>query len=349
MTDRTFTDGSGVRERLAEIRKDEYAEYAVIGEQFGPGFGLSFSTDNELSVAGRTNVMRIESTGPFDASQWTNVLVGSGTVGHTAGEMVVATGTTANSSAKATSTLKGRQMSGTTQRYITVVRLSDLGTVNNIRRWGYYDDLNGFFYQVNGTAFSVGYRNAGVDTLIPFASCNGPGATTFDPAVDLVFGTQYDLYFGGLRARWIVGGKVLHAAGGKPLTTPLTEVLSLPFRQESINSGGLTTNCQIMSRGHSFHRLSAFDVTPRYKNITTATTTVVRTGAGTFRSIVVNNPTTAGTITIYDNTAGSGPKIATINIPGSTNSPFELKYGTEVTDGLTVVTSVANDITILFD
>ena len=42
-----------------------------------------------------------------------------------------------------------------------------------------------------------------------------------------------------------------------------------------------------------------------FSNITTATTTTVKTGTGILKSITVNT-TAAGTIIVYDNTAGSG-------------------------------------------
>ena len=54
-----------------------------------------------------------------------------------------------------------------------------------------------------------------------------------------------------------------------------------------------------------------------YANITTNTTTQVKSGAGTLHGFTVNNVgfTTAGTITIYDNTSASAPKIGTWTIP----------------------------------
>lgn len=82
----------------------------------------------------------------------------------------------------------------------------------------------------------------------------------------------------------------------------------------------------------------------RATNITTATTTVVKTGPGVLVSIVANGLLT-GTITIYDNTAASGTKIATIAAGAGAGSVFG--YLCQFTNGCTVVTSAADNITVV--
>jgi hypothetical protein len=82
-----------------------------------------------------------------------------------------------------------------------------------------------------------------------------------------------------------------------------------------------------------------------YKNITTATTTVVKSGAGVLHSIVINKPGTTDTLTIYDNTSGSGTKIGTITVSGSTPYVFDVAFGT----GLTIVSGgTAGDYTVSY-
>ena len=83
----------------------------------------------------------------------------------------------------------------------------------------------------------------------------------------------------------------------------------------------------------------------RPTNITTATTTVIKTGPGVLVSIVLNE-TNAGAITVYDNTAGSGTKIATIAAAAASGSI--LGYLCQFTTGLTVVTAGADDITVVY-
>jgi hypothetical protein len=85
-----------------------------------------------------------------------------------------------------------------------------------------------------------------------------------------------------------------------------------------------------------------------YSNITTDTTTVVKTGAGTLHSVVLNNPVATEVITIYDNTSAVAPKIGTITVPTSPQ-PVTLIYDVAFTTGLTVVTATAvSDITVCY-
>lgn len=81
-------------------------------------------------------------------------------------------------------------------------------------------------------------------------------------------------------------------------------------------------------------------------NIATATTTTVKSGAGFLHTVCVNSlGTVASTVTIYDNTAGSGTKIATINSLALLGCQT---YDGTFATGLTVVTTgtAAPDVTI---
>ena len=86
-----------------------------------------------------------------------------------------------------------------------------------------------------------------------------------------------------------------------------------------------------------------------YANITTQTTTVLRTGAGILHTITFNNPTATAVVTIYDNTAASGSAlIGTITVPTSP-LPITLKYDAVFSTGLTVKTATATcDITVTY-
>lgn len=84
-----------------------------------------------------------------------------------------------------------------------------------------------------------------------------------------------------------------------------------------------------------------------YTNIASATTTVCRTGSGVLHAITVNKAVASGTITIYDNTAGSGTKIGIITFPATLlANQNTLIYDVVFTTGLTIVTVEANDITV---
>lgn len=85
-----------------------------------------------------------------------------------------------------------------------------------------------------------------------------------------------------------------------------------------------------------------------YANIATATTTTVKSGAGVLHSVCVNTlGTVASTATIYDNTAGSGTKIGTINTLALGGC---FAYDVAFATGLTIVTTgtAAPDLTVSY-
>lgn len=87
-----------------------------------------------------------------------------------------------------------------------------------------------------------------------------------------------------------------------------------------------------------------------YLNITTATTTVVRSGPGLLHAIIVNKAVASATVTIYDNTAASGTKIGTITFPATITGADQhpMTYNVSFANGLTIVTSGATDLTVSY-
>jgi len=80
------------------------------------------------------------------------------------------------------------------------------------------------------------------------------------------------------------------------------------------------------------------------KYISSAATTLVKTGAGMLHAITVTE-TAAGTITVYDNTSGSGTVLAVLKA-----SIAEGAYLLDIafTTGLTIVTAGASKITVSY-
>ena len=81
-----------------------------------------------------------------------------------------------------------------------------------------------------------------------------------------------------------------------------------------------------------------------FLNMVSTVSTVVKTGAGMLHAIVINKSVN-GTITVYDNTAGSGTKIATLkaSIVEGTYT-FDLKFS----NGLYVIPAAAVDVTYVY-
>lgn len=87
-----------------------------------------------------------------------------------------------------------------------------------------------------------------------------------------------------------------------------------------------------------------------YVRITTAATTVVKAAAGHLRLIAMNTKVATGTVTLYDNTAGSGTIIGVITFGAAllsdqgTSEIFDLNFNT----GLTIVTTGTMDLTVVY-
>ena len=79
--------------------------------------------------------------------------------------------------------------------------------------------------------------------------------------------------------------------------------------------------------------------------ITTAATTLIKTGQGIFGGFDVQGGLT-GTITVYDNIVASGKVIANYDTTNAIAPPYE--YNTAFTIGCTVVTSAATKLTVLW-
>lgn len=84
-------------------------------------------------------------------------------------------------------------------------------------------------------------------------------------------------------------------------------------------------------------------------HITTATTTVVKSGAGILCAIIINKAIALSAVTIYDNTAASGTVIGIITQPlALLSSQRIMTYNCKFSTGLTIVTSSTDDITVTY-
>lgn len=83
----------------------------------------------------------------------------------------------------------------------------------------------------------------------------------------------------------------------------------------------------------------------KYAHVASATTTLVKTGPGTLRSITVNT-TAAGAITVYDAVTAVAPVIAILK---SSIAEGTYTFDVNFTTGLTIVTAAASDITVSYN
>lgn len=92
------------------------------------------------------------------------------------------------------------------------------------------------------------------------------------------------------------------------------------------------------------HKQAAAPASNLYSNVASAATTTCKSGSGVLERIIINTGASTTTVTVYDNTAGSGTKIAT----AATTAQGVLVYGCHFSTGLTVVTSGTADITVVY-
>ena len=84
-----------------------------------------------------------------------------------------------------------------------------------------------------------------------------------------------------------------------------------------------------------------------YLNITTDATTTISSGPAVLGEVCINTTAAGETITIYDNTSGSGTKVGTITLAAASGGCFN--YNSYMKTGLTIVTAVAAaDLTVVW-
>ncbi len=274
----------------------------------------------------------------LDTNFWTATNTGTGSSSLSGGELVVATGATSNSTALLRSVRAARYVGSCPNYYRSVVLLPAV-TGTNTRRWGAYTTADGFFFEHNGTDLKVVTRIGSADTAVTSGSFNGEEGSTFVPGTSV---NTYEIIWTNSSAWFYVNGFMIHKVSAS--TAPVSGTLTLNVSQECNNSGGNTNNNQLKVRSATISRIGKYEHSPIYKNLTGAATTVCKYGAGTLHRIC--NNAGAGTMTIYDNTAASGTKIAVIAFTNNLDHEYHCPFFT----GLTIVTTgTSQDSTAVYE
>lgn len=310
---------------------------------------LAYITDfNDLEVAKKVRLVGTTFIGTTkDTNFWTETNAGTGSVTQTAGTVVLATGATANSTTQYQTVRVARFIPGTESVYRAVMKFSNTGTSNNIRRFGGYTANDGAFFQLNGTTMQIGTRAGGSDTVVNQASWNkNTSSFTLDTNYH-----SFEIHFAYTNFDFYIDGTLVHQVAISGTSTLAAQNLNVNATMENINSGGQTANVSSTFTVSTIFRIGELQTSPIYKNLTTAATTTLKFGAGHLHSVVINNINlNAGTIALFDNTTNSGTLIATITIPkNAALTPIDLHYDVPFSIGLTAVTSVACDITITYE
>lgn len=270
-----------------------------------------------------------------------------GTVAQADGEVSLLTNTTANGLSILQSVRKGRFVAGSATKMEGAFSFKTAATANNTRRLGAYtldgtlDVEDGFFFQFVGTAFSVGYARNGSVTAIATGSFNGNMGATWEPSADTYY--KLTIEFSPMGAFWYVDSTLLHKVkAGHP-----SAYMTLPITIENENIGDITTEVELHCVGAYIARQGELQTNSTYKYIGTDATTVCKNSAGVLhRVIVLDN---AGNIEIYDNTAGSGTVICSIDSAQGSEPLGTLEFNAPFNDGLTIVTSSSARCTVVYE
>lgn len=329
----------------------------------GPlGNDAQISPQGNLRTTHSTRLAGSNFTGTtLDTNFWsTTGSTGTGGAGATTtgGEVIVTTGTTANATGRVTSVRYGRYVAGASNYVRHVVRLPAV-TGANVRKWGGYDDNDGFYFMDDYSdganhVLKVVCRKGGSDTnTISSGAFNGPHGTSY--TLDANYHT-YEIYWSGKKTYFLIDDVLIHTFSAT--TASLSATLTVPIRVESINSGANTNANTIVGRNLSLNRLGLIETDTKPGNIVGATGaggTVLKYGAGRLHRITINNnPVNGQTITVYDNTSAAAPTIATITLTTGNNAnsslPVTLEYGCPFSTGLTVVTvNASSNITVIYE
>jgi len=309
------------------------------------GFGVENTPMDEQRVVEPVRLVGTTFEGTtLDTNFWTATLGANGTAAVASGMISLATTADSGSSAVVQSVRFGRYIAGTANRFRAQIRLGDVTTTNNVRRWGCFSTgagSNGAFFEEANGALSIVTRKNNSDT--PVASASWNGSTTVPTLTNV---NTFEIYFTNKKVYFTINGTLVHTITAT--TATWSDSKSFPIRLENTNTGVGTVEtleCWVVS----ISRLGKIKSEVTYKYITTAATTVCKYSQGKIHKILLSG-SGANVVTVVDNITGSTPVIATIN--GQNNVPQIIDFGADgcpFFTGLSIITSQAIATTVIYE
>lgn len=301
----------------------------------------------DLQTVQRTSLIadNFRQTAGLDLETWNVSVTGTGSAAIANGRLEINTGITANSTARAETEERGRFISGSHQVFRAGIKIGDSGFANNKRRWGVFDATSGYFFEIDNTTLYAVSRRAGTDTRVAAADFSDvQGFSPFNTSA------RYEILYFGNTAIFGINGETHHRMSGEVGGLPRTNATNFPNAFECNNSGGSTSDVTLIVTGTSQQRYGPDRLTPRMKNVTGATTRVLKADAGGLQRVIIGHGSGANTATFYDNTAASGTIIGSLSLNTSVGGSKSVEFGGVFSLGLTVVTTGADtDITVVYD
>ena len=300
---------------------------------------------NEVRLAGG-----IFNGGVLDPNFFSNTNSNGGTSIVTNNELALTLTTASNSSANVQSNSVARFIGNESNYFRGTFRITDSGAVNNIRQWGPFlgtvTPTDGYFYQLSGTTFSVGYSIGGALTVVNNGSFNGTSNTY---VLDANYHT-YEVYYTEGVVLFTIDEVVIHKFEGG--TTAFSNTIHLKPNIININTG-VGSAVTIRSLLLTISRLGELKTQQKTAYLTTGTTTL-KTIIGSLHVLIFSGIASGATVTLYDNTSGTAPILwasGAMTLGSQANNfPFSLDFGNyQFATGLTVVITGTVSLTCIYE
>ena len=208
--------------------------------------------------------------------------------------------------------------------------------------------IDGFWFQLAGTTFSVITSKGGSPSTVSSGSFNGDLGSVYAPTTG---NTVYEIYWTNNKVYFIVGGVVLHTVSAT--TATLSNTLSLGCFMDNINSGS-STSVTLSSRSMGIARMGVVDTAAKWYYVHGVQSGIVlKSGPGKLNKVVVNGWVDGSTISLYDGVSATNP-IALIapTVTGNAHveQPFTQTFDLDFYNGLYLVTANgATDCNVIYE
>ena len=320
-----------------------YFSKVQIKDQYG--FAAENTPNDEIRTIEPVRLVGTQFDGAvLDTNFWNSAPVANGTAAVGSGILLLTTTADSGSSSVVQSVRTGRYIGASSNRFRTQLRLGDVTTTNNKRRWGMFTTgagSNGVFFEEAAGALSIVTRKNNSDT--PVASASWNGSKTVPTLTDV---NTYEIYVNNKRCYFVINGTLMHTVTAT--TARYSDSLSLPVRYENTNTGVGTVETLEAWTG-TIVRLGRIKTEVIYKYIAAAATTVCKLTQGKILKIITSG-SAANVITVVDNNTGTTPVMAVIN--AQNNVPQYMDFGSDgcpFFTGLSIVTSSTAGVTVIYE
>jgi hypothetical protein len=333
---RSLTQGGNLKVAVQEIED-------------GYGFGVENTPTDEMRVVIPYRLVGSSFTGSvIDTNYWiSNSGSTSGSIVPLGSQVILTTGSFSGGSCVLQSFRVARYIGGASSKFRTVIRLPDIGTAGNTRRWGAFTSTDGAFFQLSGSSLSVVTRKTSVDTPVLSGAFNGNVGSTF--ALDTNVKT-WEIYWTNSKVWFTAGGEVIHLVTAN--ADIWSDTMNLPIRFEnSSSSSGSSVNMHV--RVATIYRLgnSISQPTSYYHAAGQTAGVNLKIGAGNIHSIVLGTCLQNCVLSLVDSVNAATPVIFSTGAITANSQPISLDLkGLPFFTGLRLVVATANGVaTVIYE